>query len=70
MAVAETPQTRDLPGYLKPITNDDDDDDDDDDGDDLSFSKGILKRISEGISKMSKRISKGIDFHRYLERYL
>ena len=37
MAVAGTPQTRGLPGYLEPITNDDDDDDDDDD--DLSFSK-------------------------------
>jgi len=29
MAVAGTPQTRGLPGYLEPITNDDDDDDDD-----------------------------------------
>ncbi len=73
MAVAGTPQTRGLPGYLAPIANDDDDDDDDDgddDDDDLSFSNVILKRISEGISKMSKRISKGLDFHRYLERYL
>jgi len=27
MAVAGTPQTRGLPGWLEPITNDDDDDD-------------------------------------------